>query len=51
VFLDENMPGMTEGAARNEREKKSAIPMIMITKVRKSTLWREAMGSKITADT
>jgi CheY-like chemotaxis protein len=48
VFLDENMPGMSGLETLSEmKEKKSAIPMIMITKSEEEYLMEEAIGSKI----
>jgi CheY-like chemotaxis protein len=48
VFLDENMPGMSGLETLSEmKEKKSATPMIMITKSEEEYLMEEAIGSKI----
>ncbi len=48
VFLDENMPGMSGLETLMEmKEKKSATPMIMITKSEEEYLMEEAIGSKI----
>jgi len=48
VFLDENMPGMSGLETLAEmKEKKSAIPMIMITKSEEEYIMEEAIGSKI----
>ncbi|MBU0941997.1 MAG: PglZ domain-containing protein [Bacteroidetes bacterium] len=48
VFLDENMPGMSGLETLQEmKEKKSAIPMIMITKSEEEYIMEEAIGSKI----
>ena len=48
VFLDENMPGMSGLETLSEmKEKKSAIPMIMITKSEEEYIMEEAIGSKI----
>lgn len=48
VFLDENMPGMNGLETLAEmKEKKSAIPIIMITKSEEEFLMEEAIGSKI----
>ncbi len=48
VFLDENMPGMSGLETLSEmKEKKSTIPMIMITKSEEEYIMEEAIGSKI----
>ncbi len=48
VFLDENMPGMSGLETLQEmKEKKSATPMIMITKSEEEYIMEEAIGSKI----
>ncbi|MFN7100179.1 MAG: PglZ domain-containing protein [Flavobacterium sp.] len=48
VFLDENMPGMSGLETLAEmKEKKSAVPMIMITKSEEEYIMEEAIGSKI----
>ena len=48
VFLDENMPGMSGLETLSEmKEKKSAIPMIMITKSEKNTLWKRQLVPKL----
>lgn len=48
VFLDENMPGMSGLETLSEmKEKKSAVPMIMITKSEEEYIMEEAIGSKI----
>jgi CheY-like chemotaxis protein len=48
VFLDENMPGMSGLDTLSEmKEKKSAVPMIMITKSEEEYIMEEAIGSKI----
>ncbi|MBD0726314.1 two-component system response regulator [Flavobacterium sp. L1I52] len=48
VFLDENMPGMSGLETLSEmKEKKSAIPMIMITKSEEEYIMEEAIGAKI----
>ena len=48
VFLDENMPGMSGLETLQEiKEKKSAIPVIMITKSEEEYIMEEAIGSKI----
>ncbi len=48
VFLDENMPGMSGLETLSEmKEKKSAIPIIMITKSEEEYIMEEAIGSKI----
>lgn len=48
VFLDENMPGMSGLETLSEmKEKKSAVPMIMITKSEEEYIMDEAIGSKI----
>ena len=48
VFLDENMPGMSGLETLSEmKEKKSSIPMIMITKSEEEYIMEEAIGSKI----
>lgn len=48
VFLDENMPGMSGLETLSEmKEKKSHIPMIMITKSEEECIMEEAIGSKI----
>jgi CheY-like chemotaxis protein len=47
VFLDENMPGMSGLETLSEmRKRKSAVPMIMITKSEEEYM-EEAIGSKI----
>jgi DNA-binding response OmpR family regulator len=40
-FLDENMPDDGLETLSEMKEKKSAVPMIMITKRRKNILWRK----------
>jgi len=48
VFLDENMPGMSGLETLSEmKEKKSSVPMIMITKNEEEYIMEEAIGSKI----
>lgn len=48
VFLDENMPGMSGLDTLAElKEKKSNIPVIMITKSEEEYIMEEAIGSKI----
>jgi CheY-like chemotaxis protein len=48
VFLDENMPGMSGLETLSEiKEKKSSIPVIMITKSEEEYIMEEAIGSKI----
>ena len=48
VFLDENMPGMSGLETLSEmKEKKSAVPVIMITKSEEEYIMEEAIGSKI----
>ncbi|WP_367769703.1 bifunctional response regulator/alkaline phosphatase family protein [Flavobacterium sp. WC2421] len=48
VFLDENMPGMSGLETLSEmKEKKSMVPMIMITKSEEEYIMEEAIGSKI----
>ena len=48
VFLDENMPGMSGLETLQEmKEKKSATPIIMITKSEQEYIMEEAIGSKI----
>ena len=48
VFLDENMPGMSGLETLQEmKEKKSAVPVIMITKSEEEYIMEEAIGSKI----
>ena len=48
VFLDENMPGMSGLETLSEiKEKKSATPVIMITKSEEELIMEEAIGSKI----
>ena len=48
VFLDENMPGMSGLETLQEiKEKKSSIPIIMITKSEEEYIMEEAIGSKI----
>ena len=48
VFLDENMPGMSGLETLQEmKEKKSATPVIMITKSEEEYIMEEAIGSKI----
>lgn len=48
VFLDENMPGMSGLETLAEmKEKKSSIPVIMITKSEEEYIMEEAIGSKI----
>ncbi|RZJ35050.1 MAG: PglZ domain-containing protein [Flavobacterium sp.] len=48
VFLDENMPGMSGLEVLAEiKEKKSATPVIMITKSEEELIMEEAIGSKI----
>ena len=48
VFLDENMPGMSGLEVLSEiKEKKTATPVIMITKSEEEYIMEEAIGSKI----
>ncbi len=48
VFLDENMPGMSGLETLAEmKERKSATPIIMITKSEEELIMEEAIGSKI----
>ncbi|NBL65164.1 PglZ domain-containing protein [Flavobacterium sp. NST-5] len=48
VFLDENMPGMSGLETLSEiKEKKSSVPVIMITKSEEEYIMEEAIGSKI----
>ncbi|MEQ3662312.1 MAG: response regulator, partial [Flavobacterium sp.] len=48
VFLDENMPGLTGLETLSElKEKKSSVPVIMITKSEEEYIMEEAIGSKI----
>jgi CheY-like chemotaxis protein len=48
VFLDENMPGMSGLETLQEmKEKKSSVPVIMITKSEEEYIMEEAIGSKI----
>ncbi|HBK82991.1 MAG TPA: two-component system response regulator, partial [Flavobacterium sp.] len=48
VFLDENMPGLSGLETLAEmKEKKSAVPVIMITKSEEEYIMEEAIGSKI----
>ncbi len=48
VFLDENMPGMNGLETLQEiKERKSATPVIMITKSEEEYIMEEAIGSKI----
>ena len=48
VFLDENMPGMSGLETLSDmKEKKSSVPMIMITKSEEEYIMEEAIGSKI----
>ena len=47
VFLDENMPGMSGLETLQEiKEKKSSVPVIMITKSEEEYIMEEAIGSK-----
>lgn len=48
VFLDENMPGLSGLETLFElKEKKSSVPVIMITKSEEEYIMEEAIGSKI----
>ena len=48
VFLDENMPGLSGLETLAEiKEKKSSVPVIMITKSEEEYILEEAIGSKI----
>lgn len=48
VFLDENMPGLSGLETLSEiKEKKSNVPIIMITKSEEELIMEEAIGSKI----
>lgn len=48
VFLDENMPGISGLETLSEmKEKKSTVPIIMITKSEEELIMEEAIGSKI----
>lgn len=49
VFLDENMPGLSGLETLSEmKEKKSSVPVIMITKSEEEFIMEEAIGAKIT---
>ena len=42
VFLDENMPGLTGIETLSEiKSKRNDLPVVMITKVKRNTLWRK----------
>ncbi|WP_053970000.1 bifunctional response regulator/alkaline phosphatase family protein [Mangrovimonas sp. ST2L15] len=48
VFLDENMPGLTGLETLNEiKEKRSTLPVVMITKSEEEYIMEEAIGNKI----
>ena len=48
VFLDENMPGLTGLETLSEiKEKKSNLPVVMITKSEEEYIMEEAIGNKI----
>lgn len=48
VFLDENMPGLSGLETLSEiKEKRSSVPVIMITKSEEEYIMEEAIGSKI----
>ncbi|WP_274475466.1 T9SS response regulator signal transducer PorX [Mangrovimonas aestuarii] len=48
VFLDENMPGLTGLETLNEiKEKRDALPVVMITKSEEEYIMEEAIGNKI----
>lgn len=48
VFLDENMPGISGLETLSEmKERKSSVPVIMITKSEEEYIMEEAIGSKI----
>ena len=48
VFLDENMPGLSGLETLSEmKEKKTSVPVIMITKSEEEYIMEEAIGSKI----
>ncbi|MFD2890687.1 response regulator [Flavobacterium chuncheonense] len=48
VFLDENMPGLSGLETLQElKERKSSVPVIMITKSEEEYIMEEAIGSKI----
>jgi len=48
VFLDENMPGLTGLETLNEiKEKKSSLPVVMITKSEEEYIMEDAIGNKI----
>ena len=48
VFLDENMPGMNGLEVLSElKDRKAAVPVVMITKSEEELIMEEAIGSKI----
>lgn len=48
VFLDENMPGLTGLETLSEiKEKRSTLPVVMITKSEEESIMEEAIGAKI----
>ncbi len=48
VFLDENMPGLSGLDTLNEiKNRKPALPVVMITRSEEETIMEEAIGSKI----
>lgn len=48
VFLDENMPGLTGLETLSEiKEKRSTLPVVMITKSEEEQIMEEAIGAKI----
>ncbi len=48
VFLDENMPGLTGLETLNEiKERRSNLPVVMITKSEEEYIMEEAIGNKI----
>ena len=48
VFLDENMPGLTGLETLSEiKEKRSSLPVVMITKSEEEYIMEEAIGNKI----
>ena len=47
IFLDENMPGLSGLDTLSKLKEITSCPVIMITKVNKSTLWKMQLVQKL----